>query len=163
MPVPVPPDTGGAREAFLHLLAFSSLYTTVISLIVLFFTYINRLFPDPAVDLAYADVGMRSTIRWAIAAILITYPLFVWLTRILLHDMRQHPERAWSAIRRWLTYLTLFVTALALIGDGVTLLFRLLDGEISVRFFAKVGVVAVLAGMTFSYYFLALRSSLDRR
>jgi hypothetical protein len=46
MPVPVPPDSGGAREAFLHLLAFSSLYTTVISLIVLFFTYINRLFPD---------------------------------------------------------------------------------------------------------------------
>jgi hypothetical protein len=132
-------------------------------LIVLFFTYINRLFPDPAVDLAYADVGMRGTIRWAIAAILITYPLFVWLTRILLRDMRNHPERAWSAIRRWLTYFTLFVTALALIGDGVTMLFRLLDGEISIRFFAKVAVVAVLAGMTFSYYFFALRSSPDRR
>lgn len=161
--VPVPADRGGAREAFLHLLAFSSLYVTVIGLIVLFFTYINRMFPDAAVEYYSYDDSMRSTIRWSMAAIIVTYPLFVWMSKILLAEMRKHRERAWSGIRRWLTYLTLFVTALALIGDGVTLLFRLLDGELSVRFLAKVLVVGILTGMTFTYYFLALRSSPDHQ
>src|SRR5437588_10000954 len=48
MPVPMPPDTGGAREAFFHLLTFVALFTTLISLMLLIFEYIERLTPDPA-------------------------------------------------------------------------------------------------------------------
>ncbi|TSC58993.1 MAG: hypothetical protein Greene041619_174 [Candidatus Peregrinibacteria bacterium Greene0416_19] len=161
MPVPVPPDAGGAREAFFHLLMFATLYTTVVSVIILFFTFINRLFPDPAVDPAYSynNQSNYSGIRWSLAAILVTYPLFLLLSRFLLKEMRVHPERAWSGIRRWLTYLTLFLTALAMIGDVITLIFYLLDGELSVRFLLKVLVVLAIAGLTFSYYFISLRTS----
>lgn len=165
MPVPVPMDKGGAREAFLHLITFTSLYTTVISVIILFFTYINRLFPDAAFDpsMSYVDAGQQTTIRWSIAAILVTWPLCIWMSRLLLREMREHPERAWSGIRRWLTYLTLFLTACALIGDGITLLFRLLEGELSVRFLLKVAVILLVAGMTFTYYFLSLKTSPQKR
>jgi hypothetical protein len=48
MPVPSPPDAGGARDAFLHLLTFAALYASAIAGVSLLFDYINRLLPDPA-------------------------------------------------------------------------------------------------------------------
>lgn len=159
MPVPMPSDTGGAREAFFHLLTFASLYATVIATVVLFFTYINRLFPDPALgEYYYQNSFDLSGIRWSLAAAIVSFPLFLWCSRFLQKEMRIHPERAWSAIRRWLTYLTLFVAAMALLGDGITLVFRLLEGELTIRFLLKVLIVLVVAGMTFAYYFLSLKT-----
>jgi hypothetical protein len=159
MPVPLPPDRGGAREAFFHLLTFASLYTAVISTVILLFTYINRLFPDPALEQYYGYNGDLSTIRASMAALIVSFPLFLALTRFLLKEMNRHTERAASAIRRWLTYLTLFLAAIALMGDLISLVSGLLEGELSVRFLLKVLVVFVLAGLTFTYYFLSLRPS----
>lgn len=159
MPVPMPSDTGGAREAFFHLLTFASLYASVIAVVVLFFTYINRLFPDPALgDMYYQNSFDLSGIRWSLAAVIVSFPLFLWCSRFLQKEMRMHPERAWSGIRRWLTYLTLFVAAMALLGDGITLVFRLLEGELTIRFLLKVLIVLLIAGMTFAYYFLSLKT-----
>ncbi len=156
MSVPVPPDRGGAREAFLHLITFVALYVTSISLIVLFFTFINRLFPDPAFGII-SQTNDNVGIRFAMAAVIVTYPMLILLSKRLLKEISDAPEKAFSAVRRWLTYLTLFLAALALIGDGITLLFNLLQGELSIRFLLKVIVVLVIAGLIFSYYFLSLR------
>ncbi len=157
MPVPMPPDGGGAREAFFHLLTFVGLYTWAISLLVLFFNYINRLFPDPAFEnQTYGDWDL-SAIRWSMAAVIVSFPLLYFLSRFLIKEMKRSPEKAWSGIRRWLTYLTLFVAASAIMGDVITLVFSLLEGEISIRFLLKVLVVLALAGSIFGYYFMSLR------
>jgi hypothetical protein len=157
MAIPVPPDMGGARDAFLYLLTFVSLYTTVVSSIILLFDYINRLFPDAAFREYYADPGSLATIRWSMAAIIVAFPLFLFLSRFLLKEMREHAEKALSEVRRWLTYLTLFASAVAIIADVITLVFRLLDGELSVRFLLKVLVILVITGIVFTYYLLSLR------
>lgn len=156
MPVPAPEDRGGAREAFFHLLAFVTLYASVLSVLVLLFEYLNRLFPDAAFDTTYYGDD-TSVIRWFVATLIVSFPMFAWMSRLILADIAKNPERAWSPVRRWLTYLTLFVTAGVLVGDGITLLYYLLEGEISVRFFLKVLSVLGVAGMVFSYYFLALK------
>lgn len=155
MPVPAPEDRGGAREAFFHLLAFVTLYASVISVLVLVFEYLNRAFPDAAFDYGYYDDS--SSIRWFMAVLIVSFPIFVWVSRIIQREMAKSPERAWSPVRRWLTYLTLFVTAGVLVGDGITLLFYLLQGEITIRFILKVLAVLGVASMVFSYYFLALK------
>ncbi len=163
MPIPLPTDGGGARDAFFHLLSFVSLYTTVISTIILFFTYINKLFPDAALEQYQTDeTGRLTTIRWSVAAIIVSYPLFVWISRILIKEMSKHTEKAVGGVRRWLTYFTLFVTASALMGDVITLIFYLLEGELSVRFLLKVTVVLGIAGAVFLYYFLSMRLDLVR-
>jgi hypothetical protein len=160
MPVPVPPDRGGAREAFLHLLNFAAFYTAIIAVTVLYFTYINRLFPDPALDPSYRyDTPDFSGIRWSLASVIVAFPLFLWISRILLREMRAVPEKASSIIRRWLTYLTLFLAAITIMVDGMTLIYNLLEGELSIRFLLKVFVVLALAGLTFTYYFLSLQRS----
>lgn len=159
MPVPAAPDVGGAREAFLHLLSFACLYIGLGSLIFLYFSCLDWLFPDPAFD-PYRTVVSEpdwSGLRWQMAMVIVTFPVFVWVSRIINADIRQHPEKNRSGLRRWLTYLTLFVTALILIGDAVTLVWYLLEGELTVRFILKVLVVLVLAGMTFIYYLRSLR------
>jgi hypothetical protein len=160
-PIPAPPDTGGAREAFLHLLAFASLYTAVIAAVVLVFNYIERWFPDPAFPVAALNARL-SGMRWSVAVLLVAFPVFFWLSRFVLREIAATPEKSWSGIRRWLTYLTLFAAAIALGGDLITLVFYLLEGELSVRFVLKFLTVLVIAGMVFAYYVTALRLTPDR-
>lgn len=164
MPVPAAPDVGGAREAFLHLLSFACLYIGLGSLIFLYFSCLDWLFPDPAFDQRYVAEIDWSGLRWQMAMVIVTFPVFVWVSRIIAADIRQHPEKNRTGLRRWLTYLTLFATALILIGDAVTLVWYLLEGELTIRFILKVFVVLALAGMTFVYYLQSLRpEGNDRR
>ena len=158
MPVPSPPDAGGAREAFLHLLLFAALYASAIAGVSLLFDCINRFLPDPALgEDARPNVWTLRGIRWSLATLLVSFPAFVWLSRFLLREMSAQFEKAWSGVRRWLTYLTLFAAAVALAADVVTLVFYLLEGELSVRFLIKVAIVCIVAGMTFAYYLQTVR------
>jgi hypothetical protein len=159
LPVPTPPDVGGAREAFLHLVAFASLYAAVIAALSLTFSYINLLIPDPAVTAFASDRRdlVRASIRWALSSLLVSVPVFLWLSTLLVREMRATPDRARSPVRRWLTYLTLFLASLALAGDVTVLVSGLLEGELSLRFLLKALAVAVVAGGGFAYYFQSLR------
>lgn len=160
MPVPTPPDVGGAREAFLHLLSFAGLYTFVISLVILFFQYINRALPDAIERTYYANADF-SGIRMSMAAVIVSFPLLVWMSRLIYREISEHPQKAWSGIRRWLTYITLFVAATSLMVDVITLVFSLLEGELSLRFLLKVFTVFLFAGGTFTYYFMSLKSEVS--
>jgi hypothetical protein len=165
VPIPTPPDVGGAREAFLHLVAFASLYTAVIAAVMLLFDYINVLLPDPAMT-SYASMQaefVRSAIRWEISALIVSFPLLVWLSWAIVREMRATPDKARSPVRRWLTYLTLFLAAIALTADVITLVSALLEGEMSGRFALKVLVVLVVAGGCFGYYFLSLRMTPEQQ
>jgi hypothetical protein len=57
-----------------------------------------------------------------------------------------------SRIRKWLIYLTLFVAALVIIIDLVTVINKLMEGEITSRFIFKALSVLVVAAIIFWYY-----------
>ena len=159
IPVPTPPDVGGAREAFLHLVAFAALYTSVVAGVMLLFDYVNVLLPDPAMSQfgSLQAEFVRTAIRWEISALIVSFPLLLWLSWAIVREIRATPDKARSPVRRWLTYLTLFVAAIAVTTDLITLVSTLLEGEMSARFALKVLVVLVVAGGCFAYYFLSLR------
>ena len=71
--VPAPPDVGGAREAFLHLVMFAALYTAVIAAVSLTFALIDAALPDAAAPFMSAEFR-RVQIRWAIAALIVSFP-----------------------------------------------------------------------------------------
>ncbi len=54
-------------------------------------------------------------------------------------------------MRRWLTYLTLFVAAGFLIGDVTGVVYNLLGGEVTTRFVLKVCTVGAIAGAVFAH------------
>ena len=154
VPVPRPRPYLSAREAFFYLLLFSALYLAAYHLGSLLFDLINHAFPDPA---ASSRSLFGDSMRFSVAALVIAFPVFAWMSHRLGLDVARHPIKRLSPVRRWLTYLTLFVAASILIGDMTTLVYNLLGGEATLRFLCKVVVVAVIAGGIFYYYMHDLR------
>lgn len=156
VPVPRPRPYLSAREAFLYLLMFATLYLTAWHVGSLLFDFINLAFPDPA-DGGFARSIRSRSMRWSIAGVVIAFPVFVIVARSLARELSESPVRRLSAVRRWLTYLTLFLAATVLIGDMIVLVYNLLAGGLSARFLLKVLVVAVIAGTVFGWYLQDLR------
>jgi len=156
LPVPRPRASLSAREAFAYLVLFSTLYFFAWNLGSLLFQLIQYALPDPA-DPDWQLLRLSGGIRWAISALVVAFPVFVFAAHRVSRDVDKHPIKRLSPVRRWLTYLTLFVAATVLIGDLTALVYNLLSGELSLRFVLKVLVVGVIAGTVFSYYLWDLR------
>ena len=156
LPVPRPRPYLSPREAFLYLVLFATLYLSAYQLGSLLFDLINHFMPDAA-DPAYAVRSVAHSMRWSVASLVIAFPVFLFVASHLGQDMARSPAKRLSAVRRWLTYVTLFLAATVLIGDLITLVYNLLGGELSLRFVLKVLVVGTIAGAIFGYYLRDLR------
>jgi hypothetical protein len=156
IPVPRPQPYLSARETFFYLLQFAALYTSGFNLGRLAFLLIERAFPD-AIDQPWMIDRSGDGIRWSIASLVVAFPIFLLVSRSLARAAARDPERRGSKIRKWLTYLTLFVAASVLTGDLITLIYNVLGGEITTRFLLKTAVVAAISGGIFGYYLWDLR------
>lgn len=152
IPVPRPRPSVTAREAFLYLVMFSSLYYAAWNLGSLFFIFIDRAFPQDNRSFYLGEMQ-----RWSTAAVIIGFPVFFLLARYVNKQIELNPFKRLSPVRRWLTYLTLFFASATLLGDITTLIHNLLGGDLTIRFVLKILVVAAIAGSTFAYYLLDLR------
>lgn len=152
IPVPKPRPSLTAREAFLYLVMFSTLYFAAWNLGALFFILIDRAFPSDS-GAFYRDEMQR----WSTAAVIIGFPVFLLLAHYISKGIELNPFKRLSPARRWLTYLTLFLASGTLLGDITTLVYNLLGGELTIRFLLKILVVALIAGSCFTYYLLDLR------
>jgi hypothetical protein len=157
LPVPRARPYLSAREAFEYLLLFATLYTSAYCLGSLVFDFINAAFPDPSQNLGEYRESVRDGMRWAVSTLIVAFPVFLYTSWLTGRAIRRDPFKRASKIRRWLTYLTLFIAATVLIGDVATLIYNLLGGELTVRFVLKVVTVAVIAGTAFVYYLRDLR------
>jgi hypothetical protein len=150
VPVPRPQPSLSAAETFKYLLLFTTLYLSAYHLGSLFFTFIDRGLPDPADR--FTEQWARDSMRWATASLVIAFPIFLFISRHIQSAIARDPIKRLSPIRRWLTYLTLFIAASILIGDLTTLVYNFLGGELTIRFILKVLVVGAIAGTVFGYY-----------
>ncbi len=141
------------KDVFLNLLLFVSLYASAVTAMALLFQYINLWFPQPQTDYY---VSIINTIRYSASFLIVTFPVYIFLTWLNMRDFAADPARREIRIRKWLIYLTLFVAALTVMGDLVTLVYNLLSGEFTVRFILKVAVVLLVSGKVFAFYFYDL-------
>lgn len=151
-PLPTPRGASGelARDAFFYLLAFVTLGIWLQALGEMAFIFINHLIPD-ALNNYYGDPSWR--VAFALARLLVAYPVYLGLMRQINYDLAAHREKHFSGVRKWLTYLTLLVAALIAIGAVIAFLTSFLRGELTPRFLLKVLVVLVLDGGVLWYYF----------
>lgn len=154
VPVPRPRPYLSAREAFLYLVLFAALYLSAFHLGSLSFELIERAFPDPT---ARDFHGLRDSLRFSASALIVGFPLFVLMSWSINRGLERNPVKRLSAVRRWLTYLTLFLAVTILAGDLIALIYNLLGGELTIRFLLKVATVAIIAGSIFGYYLSDLR------
>jgi hypothetical protein len=156
IPVPRPTPYLSAREAFMYLVMFSTLYLSAYYLGSLVFELINLQFPDPTVN-DYTALAAEATLRWSVSTVIVAFPVFLYVAWLLGRELRADVTKRASKIRRQLTYLTLLVAAAFLIGDVTTLIYNFLGGDMTVRFVLKVVTVAIIAGAGFWYYLRELR------
>lgn len=156
LPIPKPRPYLSAREAFGYLLLFTTLYLSAYYFGCLLFEFVNLGFPDAATN-EYNWRSPMESIRWSASSVVVAFPIFLILSRGIYRELARNPIKRLSAIRRWLTYLTLFVTAGFLIGDLTTLVYNALGGELTIRFILKVLTVGAIAGTIFGFYLWDLR------
>jgi len=139
------------RDVFLHLFAMVALYWVAISFITLCWQYINYFFPDPLL-MRYAGQFYAGPIRFAVASLIIIFPLFVLTSWYLNTIYRRDVSVRESKIRKWLIYLTLFVASMVIMGDLVMVIYSFLGGDTTIRFLLKSLSVLVVSGAIFGYY-----------
>lgn len=139
-------------DVFMHLLMIITLYLSAAAFLTLLFQLINSFVPDP-LDW-YVPGG---AIRWAIATLIVIFPVFIWASWFLNRSIAASPDKADLRIRKWLMYFTLFAAAGIIMGDLVTLIFNFLEGDLTTRFLLKVCAVLVVAAAVFGYYLYDLR------
>lgn len=146
------------KDFFIHIGIIATLYASSVGLIALLFQIINVAFPDILYG-GYSGYGDQYSegIRQSVAALIIIFPILILLSWLLERDYVANPEKRELGIKRWLTFLTLFITGAAIATDLVVLIDSFLGGEISLRFVLKVLVVLFVAGFIFCYYLWDLR------
>ncbi len=147
VPVPRRKPYTSAKEGFLYLLMFVTLYISAYNFGALLFHFITMAFPDPLTDYVNTD-----GVRFAVSALIVAFPIYFWLTSSTRKALAKDPSKQASKVRKWLVYFTLFVAAAVIIGDLIALLMGLLGGELTMRFTLKVATVLLIAGMIFGYY-----------
>lgn len=155
VPVPRPRPYLSAREAFLYLVLFSALYLSAYHLGSLTFDFINRFLPDPTVQ--RYGFSIVDSMRFSAASLIIGVPLYLFMSAKIGRDLASNPVKRLSSVRRWLTYLTLFMAASILVGDLITLVYDALGGDLTLRFLLKVLTVAIISGAIFWHYLSDLR------
>lgn len=152
VPIPVPERSGSAREAFLYLATFATLYMSAISLGMIIAALINIWVPDPIQDSTTASEWELMAVLNSVAALIVSLPIFLGLTISHVKNYAKDPALRTSNVRRWLTYLTMFVAFMAAVSAVTTIIYSALAGEIALRLILKVATVLVIAGMVFFFY-----------
>jgi hypothetical protein len=153
IPVPTPRATVSAKEAFLYLILFTTLYISAYSLGRLLFELVNAQIPDPAATREWS----ANAVRWAIARIVIAFPIYAYATYRIRRNMNDMPATRGSPIRRWMTNIAMFIAVVILVCDLVVLVYEFLDGALTLPLLLKLIVVGVIAGGILIYYFRELR------
>jgi len=148
--------TTPAKDAFVYLLSFATLATWTIAVVSICYSLIDDWIPDPLRS-AHYGVSTSYQISTELAALIVTFPLYMFVMRIIVSETRRAPDKLDSGVRKWLTYLALLIAAAVMVGDVVIFLAYYLRGDLSSRFVAKVAVTLVISAGGFWYYLGSLR------
>lgn len=147
---------GTPKDVFLHLLSAATLYLSVISFITLWWQYINFLFPDKLNIPGYGS-SIYDPILWATSALVVAFPVFVIISWLIGREFGRDSSKREARVRKWLWYFTLFISAVTIIIDLVTLVYNFLRGDLTTQFFLKLMVILIVAAAVFGYYLWDLK------
>jgi len=139
-----------AKYAFYYLLSLAALIFMTVSIGMIVFSIIDKIIPDILVYNNYYSIDGR--LKFAISALLISGPIFYWMSFLINRGLHIGELEKESGIRRWLTYFIILISSLIILGSFVSLINSFLSGELTTRFILKAGVVMLIAGVSFSFY-----------
>lgn len=147
-----------AKDFFLHLGVIVTFYASTIALITLLFEVIN--FAYPRITNAYQYYF--PSISFQVATLIVAFPLFLFLSWMLQKTYVTDPSLREAPLRKWLSYITLFIAGAVVAGDLVTVIYMFLDGQdLTTGFLLKVLALLLIAGSVFMYYLREIRNQIS--
>ncbi len=143
---------------FLSLGVLITLITSVVSFLNLVFETLNKRFPDvlnATYQYGYSTYEYEG-IRMALATLIIFFPVFLVISYFWKKLRARGVGRLDEVIRKWVVYIILFLSALVIVIDLVTLVRYFISGEVTTRFILKVLVALVVAVFVGVYYVFTL-------
>ncbi len=148
-----------ARDFFLHLGVIATFYASTIALITMLFEAINVAYPK--ITGAYQYYSFPS-ISFQVATLIVAFPLFLFLSWLLQKSYITDPALREAQLRKWLSYITLFVAGAVVAGDLIAVIYMFLDGqELTTGFLLKVLTLLLIAGGVFMYYLREIRNEIS--
>ncbi len=155
LPVPRPRVNSSAKDVFIYIILFVALCYSVFSIIDLGISLVDVWILVPGQEIFVSERRMR----WSIATLIVVLPVFLWLNHLRVQGLKTDPAKRGTALRRWFSYITLFLAFVVLAGDLAFTIFTLLDGELTTKFMLKSALVLVTVGVVFMYYRLEAEDS----
>ncbi|MBP9715262.1 MAG: hypothetical protein KBD52_02135 [Candidatus Pacebacteria bacterium] len=144
---------------FLSLGVIITLITSVVSALNLFFSTLDKKFPDVLnanYQYGYSTYDYES-MRMSLATLIIFFPVFLIVSYFWKKAQSNTLGSIDELVRKWLIYILLFLSSLVVVIDLVTLVKYFVSGEITNRFIFKVLAVLVVALYVGIYYMLELK------
>ncbi len=148
VPVPRPRPAVSAREALVYGLMFTGLAISVVQGLSLGFAAIDATLAPEAEPLRLGEWRIRG----AVASLAVFFPLFLVLNLRTARAASLDRSLRRSAVRDWLAHAAMFVAALTLVGDLVSVLSAALGGGLAPDFLAKSALVGATAAAIFAYF-----------
>lgn len=146
-----------AKYSFYYLLSLVSLIFTAVSAGLILFGIIDKTVADAWSYNYYRDVDGQ--FKFAISALLIAGPTYYLLVFLINKGLKKKELSLDSSLRRWLTYLIIFVNALIILGVFIGIVYNLLSGALTARFLLRLISIFLIAGTIFTYYFWDIKRS----
>jgi hypothetical protein len=166
--LPVPPIPPVAHvnmwTGFLYIIFFISLFILSSAISGIFNAWIDKplngavlnttFAPDLTYDLLsnYLSIDTISLIRGYIAAIIVSYPVFLFLAITLKKQLKSQPSIKSVRTRKILIYITLIGTFLILLGSGVIGIYDYLAGNITGITIRHFLVTILISGPIFVFF-----------
>ncbi len=144
---------------FLSLGVLITLITTVVSFLNLVFSTLDKQFPDvlnSSYQYGYSTYDFES-IRTSLATLIIFFPIFILVSFFWKKFIDGEMSHIDEIIKKWVISIVLFLSALVVAIDLVTLVRYFVSGEITNRFVYKVLSTLIVLVLVGFYYILLLK------
>lgn len=148
-------QNNAAKFAFFYMLSLVALVFVAISSGMIIFQIINKFIKD-ALNI-YSGQFSSDELKFAISSIIISVPIFYVTTAQIHKNLFSGKMNKESQIRKWLTYLILFISSVVMIGWLIATINNFLDGDLTLKFILKAITAVGIAATIFSYYFYDIK------
>lgn len=164
--LPPPPPPPGSKNAatdkpvphvgmwtgFLYILFFISLYVLATAIGILFHQWVDTDIADVATNVANRFTDDNALVRGAIAAVIVSYPIFLALALTLKKQLVKQPLVRNLRSRKLLIYITLIGTFIIMLGHVIATIYGFLGGTLTMNSIGHLGVTFLIAGAIFGYF-----------
>lgn len=150
--LPVRKPVTFAKESYLYLMQAVAYIAVIISMLVLWFQYLNLWIPDPlggsAYDYRYVREAVEGLIRTGLSILIVALPVFVYVSHLIRRMEESFANAPQNTTKQGVLYFMSFVASMVAIITLMITVFQGLNGEATLRFGLKVLMILGLCAFT---------------